>query len=104
MPVKLVRFAVAFYKHFFLWDFCMPPLPPRPFTPAGVKGGLNTQFGCFGPDRGIDSGRCGAGLFVPLGKRGSRSQWMGLGAAAVTAGVAVAATTVREARQRACAR
>ena len=23
--------------------FC-PPLPPRPFTPAGVKGSLNSQF------------------------------------------------------------
>ena len=21
-----------------------PPLPPRPFTPAGVKGSLNSQF------------------------------------------------------------
>ena len=30
------------------FDASHPPLPPRPFTPAGVKGSLNTQFGCFG--------------------------------------------------------
>ena len=51
-----------------------PPLPPRPFTPAGVKGSSNTQFGFFGPDRGFDSGRCGAGLFAQIGKSRSRSQ------------------------------
>jgi len=25
-----------------------PPLPPRPFTPAGVKGSLNSQFDFLG--------------------------------------------------------
>ena len=54
--------------------FVYPPLPPRPFTPAGVKGSLNTQFGFFGPDRGFDSGRCGAGLFAQIGESRSRSQ------------------------------
>ena len=53
--------------------FC-PPLPPRPFTPAGVKGSLNSQFGFFGPDRGVGAGGCGAGLFIPIGERRSRSQ------------------------------
>ena len=24
-----------------------PRFPPRPFTPAGVKGGFNTQFACL---------------------------------------------------------
>ena len=48
MPVKLVRFEVAFYKHFSLWDFCLPPASTRPFTPAGVKGSWDTQFGFLG--------------------------------------------------------
>ena len=54
--------------------FC-PPLPPRPFTPAGVKGSLNTQFGCFSPDRGVGVGGCDAGLVALIGERGRRSQW-----------------------------
>ncbi len=53
-----------------------PPLPPRPFTPAGVKGSLNTQFGFFGLDRGVGTGGCGAGLIASVGKRCGRSQWM----------------------------
>ena len=51
-----------------------PRFPPAPSPPRGVKGGLNSQFGFFGPDRGFDSGRCGAGLFAQIGKRRSRSQ------------------------------
>ena len=51
-----------------------PPLPTRPFTPAGVKGSLNTQFCFFGPDRGVGAGRCGAGLFAQIGECRSRSQ------------------------------
>ena len=39
-----------------------------------MKGSLNTQFGFFGPDRGFDSGRCGAGLFAQIGESRSRSQ------------------------------
>ena len=46
--------------------FVCPPLPPRPFTPAGVKGSLNTQFGFFGPDAGFGAGGCGAGWFSRL--------------------------------------
>ena len=76
--------------------FC-PPLPPRPFTPAGVrvsfffyprfppapspprgvKGGLNNQFGCFGPDRDLGAAGCGTGLGTTVGKRICRSQWVG---------------------------
>jgi hypothetical protein len=55
-----------------------PPLPPRPFTPAGVKGSLNTQFGCFSPDGGVGERGCGAGLFAQIGKRCGRSRWIGL--------------------------
>ena len=56
--------------------FC-PPLPPRPFTPAGVKGSLNTQFGCFSPDRGVGVGGCDAGWWASIGERCGRSQWFG---------------------------
>ena len=51
-----------------------PPLPPRPFTPAGVKGSLNSQFGCFAPDTGVGAGGCSAGLLAQIGKRCGRSQ------------------------------
>jgi len=54
-----------------------PPLPPLPSTPAGVKGSLNSQFGCFSPYRGVGAGGCGAGLGAPIGERGSSSQWLG---------------------------
>jgi hypothetical protein len=59
-----------------------PPLPPRPFTPAGVKGSLNSQFGFLGLDRGLSSGVCDARLDAYMGERGIRNQGKGLGAAA----------------------
>ena len=62
------------FKDFSCGSCFYPPLPTRPFTPAGVKGSLNTQFGFFGPDRGVGAGGCGAGLFIPIGERRSRSQ------------------------------
>ena len=65
-------------KSFYFSPRCLAPrFPPAPSPPRGVKGSLNTQFGFFGPDRGFDSGRCGAGLFARMGKRYGRSQWMG---------------------------
>ena len=54
-----------------------PPLPPRPFPPAGVKGSLNSPFGFFGPERGVGAGGYGTGLFAKMGERCSRSQWTG---------------------------
>ena len=57
-----------------VWFF--PPLPPRPFTPAGVKGSLITQFCLFGPDRSVDEGGCGMGLLSPIGERGGHSHWI----------------------------
>ena len=54
-----------------------PPLPPCPFTPTGVKGSWNTQFGFFRPDASVGAGGCGAGLLAQIGERGSRSQSMG---------------------------
>ena len=62
------------FKDFSCGTCFYPPLPPRPFTPAGVKGSLNTQFGFFGPDTGVGAGGCGAGLFAQIGERRSRSQ------------------------------
>jgi len=54
-----------------------PPLPPRPFTPAGVKGSLNSQFGFFGPVRDFGARACDTDLRAEIGGRGSRSQWLG---------------------------
>ena len=53
-----------------------PPLPPRPFTPAGVKGSWNSQFGFFGPDRDFGANGCDTVLRAEIGKRSSRSQRM----------------------------
>ena len=65
-----------------------PRFPPAPSPPRGVKGGLNTQFGFFGPDAGFGAGGCGAGWFSPIGERRSRSQglnaWRGCARSAPT--------------------
>ena len=59
----------------FVYPRCLVPrFPPAPSPPRGVKGSLNTQFVFFGPDRGFDSGRYGAGLVAQIGERRSRSQ------------------------------
>ena len=62
------------FKDFSCGTCFYPPLPPRPFTPAGVQGSLNTHCGFVGPDAGVGAGGCGAGLFIPIGERRSRSQ------------------------------
>jgi hypothetical protein len=36
------------FENFPCGTFVYPPLPPRPFTPAGVKGSLNSQFDFLG--------------------------------------------------------
>jgi len=54
-----------------------PPLPPRPFTPAGVKGSLNSQFAYCFLDTGLGERGRGASLGAPKGERGSSSQWLG---------------------------
>ena len=53
--------------------FVYPPLSPRPFTPTGVKGSLNSQFDFFVPDRGVAERGGGAGMFAQIGERGGRS-------------------------------
>ena len=47
----------------------VPRFPPAPSPPRGVKGSLNSQFGFFGPDRGVGAGGCGAGLLAQIGER-----------------------------------
>ncbi len=54
-----------------------PPLPPRPFTPAGVKGSWNRQLGFFGPDRDFGASACDTVLRAEMGGRGSRSPRLG---------------------------
>jgi hypothetical protein len=51
----------------------LPPLPPRPFTPAGVKGSLNSRFGFVAPNTELVARGCGALLWARMGARSSRS-------------------------------
>jgi len=70
-------FDVFLFGNFVYPSLICPPLPPRPFTPAGVKGSLNSRFGCFGPDKGVGATVCDANLLARVGERGSRSQSLG---------------------------
>jgi hypothetical protein len=70
-------FDVFLFRNFVYPPLICPPLPPRPFTPAGVKGSLNSRFGCFGPDKGVSATVCDANLLACVGLRGSRSQSLG---------------------------
>ena len=59
-----------------MWDCCLSPAsPPRPFTPDGVKGSWNSQFGFLSLDGGLAEIDCGAGLQANIGECGSRSKW-----------------------------
>jgi len=69
---------VGVKKSFFLsLRWLVPRFPPAPSPPRGVKGSLNSQFGCFSPDRDVGERGCGAGLFNPVGERCGCSQWAG---------------------------
>ena len=61
----------------------VPRFPPRPFTPAGVKGSWNSQFGFLSLDGGLAEIGCGAGLQASIGEWGSRSKRGGIWARAV---------------------
>ena len=50
------------------------PLPPRPFTPAGVKGSLNSRFGFCAPNTELLARDCGTFVVACVGKRSGRSQ------------------------------
>ena len=65
------------FEDYFCGTLVCPPLPPRPFTPAGVKGSLNSQFGYCFLDTGLGERGRGASLGAPKGERGSSSQWLG---------------------------
>ena len=101
-----------------LWGLCCPPLPPRPFTPAGVKGSLNSQF-CFLGRIGVllrevamrvCLHRLGNGAVVvngaALGAAAVAITAEAVGTTAVLLAVAQAgaAAMARAARQQACAR
>jgi hypothetical protein len=58
-----------------------PHFPPAPSPPAGAKGGLNSQFGCFAPTTVLLARGCDAGLIAPIGWRGGRSKWLTGGSA-----------------------
>ncbi len=66
-----------------------PRFPPAPSPPRAVKGGLNTQFGFFGLDRGVGARGCGVGLLAHISERRSRSQglnaWRGCESGATSA-------------------
>jgi len=65
-------------KSFFLSPrWLVPRFPPAHSPPRGVNGSLNSQLGCFSPDRGVGERGCGAGLFTPVGERCGCSQWTG---------------------------
>jgi len=58
-------------------SFFVPRFPPAPSPPRGATGGLNRQFGCFGPDRDLGADGYGTGLGAAIGKRSCRSEWIG---------------------------
>ena len=64
----------------YLVFFC-PHFPPAPSPPAGAKGSLNSQFGCFAPNTVLLGRGCGALLVAYMGGRGGRSQWLTGGSA-----------------------
>ena len=75
-----------------------PRFPPAPSPPRAVKGGLNTQFGFFGLDRGVGARGCGVGLLAHISERRSRSQglnaWRGCESGATSARARSAPTSV----------
>jgi hypothetical protein len=50
------------------------PLPPRPFTPAGVKGSLNSRSCFVAPNTVLRAWGCGTRVMACVGKRNGRSQ------------------------------
>jgi hypothetical protein len=55
----------------------LPPLPPRPFTPAGVKGSFNSRFDLCASNTELLAGGCDTGWMAPIGARCGRSQRQG---------------------------
>ena len=53
--------------------FLFSPLPPRPFTPGGVKGSFNSRFGGGAPVTVFCAGGCATGLLACVGGRCGRS-------------------------------
>ena len=74
------------------------PLPPRPFTPAGVKGSLKSRFGGLAPAAEFGACGCGARLLANVGSRGGRR----VDAEFSCASTASASAATRDTTQRAC--
>ena len=78
----VTQFVFSHWQFVTVWlldyrNIGLSPASPCPFTPAGVKGSLNSQFCFFRPDRGVGARACDAGLGAEIGVRGSRSEGMG---------------------------
>ena len=74
------------------------PLPPRPFTPAGVKGSLKSGFGGGAPNTEFGALGCGARLMADVGARGGRRVGVALLATSATS----ASAAMRDTAQLAC--
>ena len=74
------------------------PLPPRPFTPAGVKGSFKSGFGGFTPAAEFDECGCGTPSMAYVGSRGGRSE----GEALLATNKQSASAATRDTSTRAC--
>jgi hypothetical protein len=78
------------------------PLPPRPFTPAGVKGSLNSRFDCVAPNTELRARGCGARLLAKSGERGGRSERQHHGSASGCVKHPSASAATRDTTSAAC--
>ena len=74
------------------------PLPPRPFTPAGVKGSFKSGFGDCAPATVLLVDGCGAELLANVGSRGGRR----VGDAVWATSTPSASAATRDTTQTAC--
>jgi hypothetical protein len=71
--IEVMPFIVSSFELFPCGALGLPPLPPRPFTPAGVKGSFNSRFGLGAPNTELLAQGCDAFLRACMGGRGGRS-------------------------------
>ena len=74
------------------------PIPPRPFTPAGVKGSCKSGFGGCAPNTVLQQFGCDAVLMGGVGARGGRR----VGVALTCSITSSASAATRDTRLRAC--
>jgi hypothetical protein len=78
------------------------PLPPRPFTPAGVKGGFNSRFGAVAPNAVLHARGCDALVVARMGARDGRSQRLNRWSATACTTNPSASAATRDTTQSAC--